>query len=394
MHLRRTGLWRHGEFLKLWGGQSVSLLGSQVTQLALPLTAIAVLHAGPVQLGLLGALQYAPELLLGLLAGVWVDRLRRRPLLLGADLVRAVLLGSIPIAAAVGHLSMGHLYVVGMLGGVATVLFSVAYVAYLPVVVGREQLVEGNSKLEASVAVAMAAGPSLGGALVQLVTAPFAITVDALSFVVSVISLALMRTPEPSPPLRAERQAVLREVASGLRFVRHDGLLRVGALSAGVFNLFAALSGPLVVLYFVRELQLAPASIGLLFATSGVGAFLGALVAQRAAAVLGLGAALIGGIGLACLSMLLIPLAGQLAAATVPVLVMANLSFGVGAPVYSITFRSVSVALTPSRYQGRVSATTRLLSQGTRPIGTLVGAYSGSYWVCQRRCWWPVLARA
>src|SRR5207249_2534720 len=181
------GLWRHSEFVKLWAGHTISRFGSEISQLAIPLTAALVLNASPAQMGLLAAFQFAPFLLLSLLAGVWVDRLPRRPILIVADIGRALLLGSIPVAAVLNTLRIEQLYLVGILSGALTVFFDVADQSYIPVLVNREHLVEGNSKLEVSRSVAQITGPGVAGALVQLVTAPLAVAVDAASFVASVI---------------------------------------------------------------------------------------------------------------------------------------------------------------------------------------------------------------
>src|SRR5262249_23335746 len=196
---RFGGLWSHHDFMRLWAGQTVSQLGSTVTREALPYTAILALGATPIQMGLLGAAGAAPLLLLGLLAGVWVDRLRRRPVMIAADLGRAVLLLSVPGAYLLGLLRIEQLYVVAALVGVLSVFFDVAYQAFLPSLVQREQIFEGNSKLGMSGSVAEIAGPPLGGTLVQLVGGPVTILLDALSFVFSARSLLRIRAPEPAP---------------------------------------------------------------------------------------------------------------------------------------------------------------------------------------------------
>ncbi|MGH2485484.1 MAG: MFS transporter, partial [Ktedonobacterales bacterium] len=179
-------LWRHRLFLRLWTGQTISLVGSQVTLLALPLTAVLTLRASAFQMGVLRALQYAPALLIGLFAGVYIDRLRRRPILMGADVGRALLLGSIPLVAALGALTMGYLEAIAFLVGSLSVIFEAAYLAFLPALVGRAQLVDANGKLEASQSVSRIVGPGFAGLLIQLLTAPIAIIADAASFVVSV----------------------------------------------------------------------------------------------------------------------------------------------------------------------------------------------------------------
>ncbi len=195
---RFGGLWRHPDFMKLWAGQTISELGSRITRDGVPYTAVIVLNAPASQMGFLTAVGAASVLLFGLLAGVWVDRFRRRPIMIAADLARAVILASIPIAAYAHRLSMAQLYVVIALAGFCTVFFDVAYQSYLPSLVERENLLEGNSKLAMSASAAEIAGPSLTGILVQLITAPIAILFDAISFLISAASVILIRKPEPA----------------------------------------------------------------------------------------------------------------------------------------------------------------------------------------------------
>src|SRR6266571_4222971 len=267
------GLWRHPDFVRLWAGQTISQFGTQISQLAIPLTAALVLNASPFEMGLLGAFEFAPFLLLSLFAGVWVDRTARRPVLIVADVGRALLLGSIPAAAFLGILHIEQLYVVGLLTGVLTVFFDVAYQSYLPVLVSREHLVEGNSKLEVSNSVAQIAGPGVAGALVQLITAPLAVLVDALSFIASVISLLLIHAPEPAPERHAgSSSSMWSELREGLGVVLDNPLLRSIAGCTGTSNLFGNALQALFVLYLTRDLGLPPAVIGLIYAVAGPGA--------------------------------------------------------------------------------------------------------------------------
>src|SRR5579864_2693147 len=255
--MRLGGLWRHPEFVKLWAGQTISQFGTQVSQLAIPLTGVLVLNASAAEMGLLSAFEFAPFLLLSLFAGVWVDRMRRRPILIVADLGRTLLLASIPAAALIHALGMPQLYVVGLLSGVLTVFFDVAYQAYLPVLISREHLVEGNSKLEVSRSIAQIAGPGIGGALVQVITAPTAVLVDSLSFVVSVISLLLIRAPEPEPVRRPGKEGSMwAELREGLDVVVSNPLLRSIAGCTGTSNLFSNGMMAVFILYLTRQLGL------------------------------------------------------------------------------------------------------------------------------------------
>lgn len=217
--MRFRGLWRHADFTKLWTGQTVSLLGSQVTFLALPLTAVSVLNATPAQMGILTAAGAVPALIGGLFVGVWVDHHRRRPILIAADLGRAVLLSIIPVFAILGVLRIEYVYIIVILVSTLELFFSVAYRSFLPSLVGREQLVEGNSKLELSNSVAEIVGPGLAGGLVQLVTAPITIAVDALSFLFSALFLGSIQKPEPVPRPPDQEQNIRKEIGEGLRLI-------------------------------------------------------------------------------------------------------------------------------------------------------------------------------
>jgi len=258
MQKHLTGLWRHPDFLKLWAGETISLLGSQVTLLAIPLVAAMTLNATPLQMGILGTVQYIPWLLIGLLVGAWVDRLRRRPVMVMADLGRTVLLGLIPLAAVAGILRMEHLYVVGFLVGIMNVFFDVAYAAYLPTLVPRDRLVEGNSKLQVTASIAEIGGPGLAGGLVQLVTAPLAIAADALSFLVSALSLTWIGTPELKPPPTDDSRNLLVEIREGLRLVFSNPILRAFALASVTTNFFVDVHLAVFVLYATRGLGISP----------------------------------------------------------------------------------------------------------------------------------------
>lgn len=369
-----SGLWRHSDFVKLWTGQTISRFGTEVSQLAIPLAAALVLNATPAQMGLLGAFEFAPFLLLSLFAGVWVDRVHRRPVLIAADVGRAVLLGSIPAAAFAGVLRIEQLYAVGLLSGVLTVFFDVAYQAYLPALVSREHLVEGNSKLEVSRSVAQIAGPGVAGALVQLITAPMAVVVDALSFVASVLSLLLIHAPEPAPARAPGKPgSMTSELREGLAVVLGNPLLRSIAGSTGTSNLFGNGIMAIYVLYVTRELGIQPAVLGLIFAVAGPGALLGALLASSLASRFGLGRTIIASMLISELSNLLVPLAGGPPVVIATMLMLAMFVSGAANPIYNINQVSLRQGITPDRLQGRMNASMRFLVWGTIPIGALMG---------------------
>jgi MFS family permease len=365
--------------MKLWTGQTISLIGSQVTFLALPLTAVLVLNATPAQMGFLTAAGAIPSLLVGLFAGVWVDRHRRRPILIAADLGRAALLLLIPVAALLGVLRIEYLYIVAFLVGTLGLFFEVAHHSFLPSLVGREQLVEGNSKLEISDSVAEIVGPGLAGGLVQLVTAPIAIAVDAISFLISALFLGLIRTPEPAPKPPDEQQNIFVQVGEGLGLVSGNALLRAIAGSMGTVHLFNSVLEAVFVLYVTRELGIGPGMLGLIFASGSVGFLVGALLPGWVSRRLGLGSGIIGGLLLVGLSDLLIPLVGGSGVVMVRILVLiaAQFFFGLGLTIFNIGQVSVRQAVTPDHLQGRMNATLRFIAAGSVPLGGLLGGGLG-----------------
>jgi predicted MFS family arabinose efflux permease len=360
----------HRDFRKLWIGQTVSELGSHITREGLPLTAVLVLHAGPAQMGLLAGTGALAVVVTGLLVGVWVDRLRRRPLMIAADLARAAVLAWIPLAALLRLLSMPHLYLVAALAGMLTVLFDTACQSYVPVLVERSRVLEANSKLGLSTAVTEVAGPGLTGFLVQLITAPVAILFDAVSFLVSAVLLLLIRAK--AEPCGTERGPAGEEIREGLRAVLHHPLLRPLAARAATFSLFVGFQASLYILYAVRTLGLSPAVIGLIIAVGGAGNLLGALLAGRLARRFGLGPTLIAAALLTGLAAMLVPLARGTAATAVAFLVAAQCG-DVAYSVYDINELSLRQRITPDRLLGRVNSVMILLFRGVYPLGALIG---------------------
>lgn len=377
MRLELTSLWHHPDFLKLWAGETISLFGSQVTLLALPLTAALTLGATAGEMGILIAAETAPFLLFGLPAGVWVDHRRRRPILIWGNLGRALLLLIVPAAAWLGGLRMELLYAVGFLTGALTVFFDVAYQAYLPSLVGREQLVEGNSKLETSRSLAQIAGPGLGGFLVQALSAPTAILLDAVSFLLSAVCLRIIRASEPAPVPAAAGGGLWRDMREGLNVVLGNSLLRAIAGCTATWNLFGNVIFAVLVLYATRELGLEPVAVGAVFAAGGASALAGALLAGPVARRLGVGPTIIAAPTLGILGSLLLVLAGGPPMLAVALLVGAQLVGGLAGTIYNVTQVSLRQAITPDRLQGRMNATMRFIVWGTLPLGALLGGWLG-----------------
>jgi MFS family permease len=367
------GLWRHPDFIKLWSAETVSRFGSEVSGLALPLAAIIVLDASAFEVAALSMVEFLPFLLVTLPAGVWVDRLQRRPILVSADVARAALLVSIPIAYGFDALTIWQLYAVGFLVGTFTVFFDVAYQSYLPSLVDRRQLIDGNSKLEISRATSQIAGPGLAGLLVGLLTAPVAILVDAVSFIGSALFLFRIRRQEKPVQRSADAPArrMRTEIAEGLRYVIKHPYLRHIAGSTATFNFFGSFLGAIALVYAVRVLGLSPELIGLMLTLSNVGPLIGALTANKFSASFGVGPAIIGSTAIAGPMFLSIPLAPH-GTAAIAVIGPAFALGGLANVVYNVTQVSLRQAMCPERMQGRMNSVMRFLVWGTIPLGALL----------------------
>src|SRR5262245_6093946 len=371
---RPATLARHRDFQKLWAGQTVSVFGSMVGGAAMDFTAILVLQASPFQLGLLSVARQVPAFLAGLFAGAWIDRRRRRPILIAADAGRALLLASIPVSALLGVLRLEQLLLVAFLASVLTLVFDVAYQAYLPSLIPRERLLEGNSKLAASASVAELSGFSLAGWLVQWLTAPIALAVDALSFVVSALAMLMIRAREPAPiQVEGERADIWRDIGAGLRVVVHDPFLRPLAGATIVTALAGGMVGATIVLFQTRELGFSPGVLGLIWAVGGLTSLAGALLATPVAGLIGLGRALVVGLGLTALGTLLVPLAQGTTASSVLLLVANQVITDPADTIYRVNEVTLRQSVVPDRLLGRVSATIRVLGLGCTLLGALAG---------------------
>ena len=372
------GLWRHGDFLKLWSAETISQFGTQVSQLALPFVAIVVLDASPFAVAALGTVEFLPFLLFTLPAGVWVDRLPRRAILIVADYGRAALLFSVPVAYALDALTMPQLYVVGFLVGTCTVFFDVSYQSYLPALVSRERIIEGNSKLEVSRTTAQITGPGVAGGLIGLVTAPYAVLLDAISFLGSGLFLQSIKKVELKPvAVEGTKKPRMRsELKEGLQYVVHHPLLRPQALCTGTSNFFSNVTFAVFLVYAVRVLDLSAAEVGLIFTIGGLGGLGGALTSQRITRRFGVGRTTIAMTLMFGSATFLVPLAPQ--SFPHPFLVAFGLISSFSVVVYNITQVSLRQAITPERIQGRMNSVMRFLVWGTIPLGALIGGALGS----------------
>ncbi len=371
------GLWRHRDFLKLWIGQSISVFGSQFTGIAIPVVALQ-LGAGALEFGILNALGTAPFLLLGLFVGVWVDRWARKPILIAGDLGRGLIVLSIALLFLVGLLNLLVLYVTAFLMGVLTVFFDVAYQAYVPSLVSRDQLVDANGKLEITRAAAQVAGPGIGGAIVVVLRAAVAMGIDAITFFVSAAFLLRIRKAEVPPEKR--RGSMWADVREGMAVVFGDPRLRGIAGCTATSNFFSSAAGTVFVLFVARDLGYGDVAVGavlgLVFSVASVGGLIGAAMAGKIATRIGVGNAIVLGAALHIVG----PGATVLAAQPygVPLLIAGTFVTIFAVLLYNVNQVSFRQAITPDRLQGRMNATMRFLVWGTLPLGALFGGALGT----------------
>ncbi len=348
----------------------------------MPFVAILVLHAGALEVSALRSLELIASLIVGLAAGAWVDRLRRRPVMVAADLGRAILLSTIPIAAIAGVLGLGQLFAVAFLGAILTTFFDLANRAYLPTLVAPERLVAANSALTASESAAEFTGFGISGVLVEVLTAPFAVAVDAISFVVSALFVRSIRHTEPPPPPADDREPVLREIRHGLRLVGRSPILRALALSSAFSHLTWGIFGTVYILYATRELGLGPAAIGVIAGVGGLSSFAGALLVRPIVERIGIGRTMLSGIVAFGIGSALIPLAPSGAVAIGALfLIGQQLIADGGATAYDIIDNSVRQSIVGDRLLGRVNATigtsSTLLQLGGTVFAGIVGEVYG-----------------
>ena len=370
----RSPLWSNNAFVRVWAAASISIFGSLITRIALPLVAILTLNAGPIEVAVLRSMDLAAALIVGLVAGAWVDRLRRRPVLIWADLGRAALLSAIPISFMLGTLTLWQLLAVAGLAAVLTTFFDAADNAYLPTIVERERLVEANSALAASGSVAEFAGFGISGILVQLLTGPITIVINAVTYLVSAVLLLTVRHTEAPPPRREDREPVLDEIRHGIRLVRHDPVLRAFAGAQMLMSMLWGVFGATWFLFAIDELDVSPALVGIVAGVGGASSFIGAIVASRSTRRWGIGPVAIVAMLLSALGNLFIPLApAGLPIVAVACLVAQQLIADSAITVYDVTEISVRQALVADRELGRVASTFQVLSAGAQLVAT-VGA--------------------
>jgi MFS family permease len=375
---RTTGVLANSDFVKLWGGQTASLIGTQVTQFAMPLVAIITLNATVFQVGLITVFRYVPVIVLSLLAGVWLDRRRRRPVLIACALGNALLVGLVPLASVTGLLTIGLLYLVITAVGTLNMTFEVGALSYVPSLVEPAHLSESNSKLQASEALAGIVGPGLAGLLVGLLTAPITLSVDAVSYLFVASGLIAIKRREPEPDSPAAQPSVRRSIAEGLHTVYGNRLLRSLLAQSTALNLFYGAYMPVFVVYAVRHLHLSPAKLGVVIGAAAVGALCGSLFTSRIRRALGLGRTMaLTTIGVSGSPMLLLIPHGS-GAATVMILAGAQFIYGISIAIFNVNAITLRQTVTPKRLLGRMNATYRMVLYGAAPFGAIGGGLLGN----------------
>jgi MFS family permease len=364
----------NANFRRFFLGQSVSMLGDQISGIALPLTAVLALHASAGQMGALTTAYLVPNLLFSLHAGAWVDRRgRRRKTMLATDVGRALLIGSVPVAYALGHLTWAQMYIVAFLSGSLSVVFFVAYGAMIQMVVPREEYVAANSLVHGSRAFSFLAGNSVGGALVQLLRGPYALAADALSFLWSALFLQRMEIDEP-PGVPAEAGSV----TAGARWIKNNAVFRTELLGVATINLFNFIFFALFVLYATRHLHVRPATLGLVLGAGSVGTLGGSFITARIARRLGVGRTFVLGCFLFPAPLILVPAAGGPHWLVIGCLFVAEFCSGVGLMLLDIMAGTISAGLIPPALRSRVSGAFMVVNYGVRPLGTTLGGVLGS----------------
>jgi MFS family permease len=374
------GLWRERNFRRFWAAEAISFMGSEVTDIAFPLVAVITLHAAPEQTGLLYAAFMAPGVVTGLFVGVWVDRLRRRPLIIAADLTAAALVLWVPIASALGVLSIEQLYVLGILFGVVGSIWGSAYTAFLPSLVRRDELVDANSKLTATWSLSAIVGPGVGGLLVELVTAPVAMLVDAASYVASAGLLTGLPVQESSLPPKAERPGLAAEIAEGLHVIVSNPIQRSITGIHMILALFQPLIASIYVIFVVRHLHVSPFLFGVITALGAVGFLIGSVSAPRLSRRFGLGRTALAAAVLLGLSPLFLPFARPQHPLAAPVFLIAAAIIGAtGDLILEVNLGSLRQAVSPDRLLGRIGASERFFVLLIRIPAAVLGGYLGAH---------------
>jgi MFS family permease len=368
---------KHHDFNKLWFGETVSLFGAKISELAFPLLAISVLEANPFQVGLLGTLRFLPFLLVTLLFGAYLDRRARRPVMIFSNLARGAILLLIPLLYIMGELRIEYLYVSVFLIGLLDVSFDLAYFAYLPSLIKRDQLNEGNSKLQATASIANVGGGGIAGIIIQTFTAPIAIFIDAMSYLVSAISILIIKKKEEPPLIEKSQQSIWKEIREGLSLVFSNPYISKMAGEAGTYNLLSNIISTVFIIYAVEEIKLQPGILGIILASGGAGAFVGSFFAVRITEKLEIGPAIIWGTVVACFAPMILLMVHEASLFGSILLILSYILSGFGVAICNVNIITIRQSVTPDNMLSKVNASYRLIGYGGIPIGSFLGGYFG-----------------
>ncbi|MEO8074465.1 MAG: MFS transporter [Acidobacteriota bacterium] len=370
-------LWINRDFLMLWSAQTTSVLGSQIASLAYPLTAILVLQASAIEMGILRAVGSASATLVGFFIGVVVDRVSRRSLLIFSDLGRAILASLIPVSVFFGVLRIEYLYIISFLTGALSITSEVAGMSFLPSLIEKKNLVEGNSKFAATDSAATIAGPSISGVLVQIFSAPTTIVFDAVSFVLSAFFVCRIKVPESEILSLKERRGIWAEIVEGLNFVYKNAILRPLAEAIALHFLFMLMISTIFTLYAIRDLHIEPLTLGVIFSALGGGLLLGAIFVKSITKRFGQGKTMVFAALLNAFAALLIPAASG--AATIFILITAHFLLAFGIQIHGINLMSLRQSITPDRLQGRMNGSFRFVNVCMMMFGALFAGFLGEW---------------
>ncbi|HJQ02896.1 MAG TPA: MFS transporter [Jatrophihabitans sp.] len=372
-------IWTDRNFVRLWTGESISAIGNQITQFTLPLVAILTLHASTFQVGVLNACRTAPVVVVSLFAGVWLDRRRRRPILIACSLGNAVLIALVPISDATGLLGIGLLYLVSLAVGVLSVVFDIGVLSYVPTLVERRHLADSNSKLQLSTSLSLVAGPGLAGALVGVLTAPITLSADAFSYLCSAAGLILIDKPEEPPEAPGIRPSIRSSIAEGLRAVYGSPILRSLLNLAATFNFVQAGFITIFVVYGIRVLHLGPFRLGVVLGAIAVGGIVGAMMSSRVSGFFGIGPTMLVGLSGATLCPLLLLIPRDAGLASMSIMIGAELLYGFGVLSFNVITVTVRQTVTPNRLLGRMNASYRMVLFGMAPLGSALAGVLGQH---------------
>lgn len=375
--IRNDHLWSHSDFVRLWAGKSVAQFGTQVSLVAIPLYAVLALDAGPLHMGILAAAAGIPRLLIGFIAGAWVDRLRRRPIMVVTDIGRAIAVATIPLAVLLGVESFALLVLVELLVGVLSVFFQASWAPYLPGLVGRGNLASANSKMVASSSVAQVAGPSLAGTLVGILGAPITLAIHAVTYLWSALFIARIEHEEPTPEPSSEGRSLVREMHQGIQVLVTSPLLRALTGSKATIVLAGHLFLAVYPLYMLNTLDLTARGVGFVYAAGGVGGLLGSLVTTWTIRRIGAGQTIVWSAVLFGVFGLTIPMAVLVPTHALALVIFAEFAQWMMLVIFEIAEGSLRLAVTPDRLLGRVAASAQVLSNGLQPAGAFLGGVLG-----------------